>query len=235
MRGAPARNPQGALLHRIIPADAGSTWPRFARPHTTRDHPRGCREHWSTSPTWILLGGSSPRMRGAHYHRLRTSDPSGIIPADAGSTARRGRLRAYDADHPRGCGEHDGQQRFPRQPQGSSPRMRGAHRCGSSAYACHRIIPADAGSTNGIELQPEHARDHPRGCGEHRQESPLYKTRTGSSPRMRGALTLCVPLGTRTRIIPADAGSTLSSLCTPCCRGDHPRGCGEHIQGTGES
>ena len=50
----------------------------------------------------------------------------------------------------------------------------------------------------------------------------------GSSPRMRGALRSPQGQGTRTRIIPADAGSTIHELVCSLVEGDHPRGCGEH-------
>ena len=70
------------------------------------------------------------------------------------------------------------------------------------------IIPADAGSTAIVIALPTFARDHPRGCGEH---YGTYKTNVksvGSSPRMRGALTLSHRRSKRAGIIPADAGST---------------------------
>ena len=46
--------------------------------------------------------------------------------------------------------------------------MRGAHVVAADLYDRRRIIPADAGSTGLGYLLTKHARDHPRGCGEHR-------------------------------------------------------------------
>ena len=73
---------------------------------------------------------------------------------------------------------------------GSSPRMRGAH-----------VEYVD-------DLEAD--RDHPRGCGEH----PLYQgfphMSWGSSPRMRGALLIVFGHKDMLRIIPADAGSTVT-------------------------
>ena len=71
-------------------------------------------------------------------------------------------------------------------------------------------------------------RDHPRGCGEHTAVAMALHASQGSSPRMRGAPGTTSANRRKTRIIPADAGST-----TPCsppspAREDHPRGCGEH-------
>ena len=50
----------------------------------------------------------------------------------------------------------------------------------------------------------------------------------GSSPRMRGALTLCPVNKVLIGIIPADAGSTSMLNLTRKSLEDHPRGCGEH-------
>ena len=50
----------------------------------------------------------------------------------------------------------------------------------------------------------------------------------GSSPRMRGALMLCVAKSRRAGIIPANAGSTVPRLPYQSSNRDHPRGCGEH-------
>ena len=51
----------------------------------------------------------------------------------------------------------------------------------------------------------------------------------GSSPRMRGARPACLKQVCQGRIIRADAGSTTTINDELNTRGDHPRGCGEHI------
>ena len=51
----------------------------------------------------------------------------------------------------------------------------------------------------------------------------------GSSPRMRGARCNGLKGKSLEGIIPADAGSTISSLLRLSAREDHPRGCGEHL------
>ena len=70
--------------------------------------------------------------------------------------------------------------------------------------------------------------DHPRGCGEHSSTIWHKLTKKGSSPRMRGALTLMPRLTGSGRIIPADAGSTPCGAVRRPPAADHPRGCGEH-------
>ena len=87
MRGAHVFNRSVATLRRIIPADAGSTFPHQSCHWPTEDHPHGCGEHSVAPLRMSCRAGSSPRMRGAP--RLHGLVPRllRIIPADAGSTA----------------------------------------------------------------------------------------------------------------------------------------------------
>ena len=71
---------------KIIPADAGSTPPRCLPGCGRPDHPRRCGEHEDLWHKVIQPAGSSPQMRGAPQTRVEQPVPSGIIPADAGST-----------------------------------------------------------------------------------------------------------------------------------------------------
>ena len=154
--------------------------------------------------------GSSPRMRGAPPGLSRPAATRRIIPADAGSTVEDAHIDGKHMDHPRGCGEHRAGLQIMAPAKGSSPRMRGARPGMLMGCIRVRIIPADAGSTNGDCCAP-------CSCG-------------GSSPRMRGAHIPAEHPPPRAGIIPADAGSTL--LSRRCCGWwrDHPRGCGEHTE-----
>ena len=86
MRGAPGYQPHHPRLQGIIPADAGSTRTAPTRPNSSRDHPRGCGEHFRACQQLRLSPGSSPRMRGAHTWMKGIMMAERIIPADAGST-----------------------------------------------------------------------------------------------------------------------------------------------------
>ena len=167
-------------------------------------------------------------MRGAPRASLCLRVVDRIIPADAGSTRPAFICQALVGDHPRGCGEHEipvlGELGIP----GSSPRMRGAPEVAIEYVSHGRIIPADAGSTSSRTWPAGPPRDHPRGCGEHAVHRRSWKLASGSSPRMRGALVLPEHAQADTRIIPADAGSTLHVLGVCSAWADHPRGCGEH-------
>ena len=106
--------------------------------------------------------------------------------------------------------------------------MRGAQFRHECKHFVGRIIPADAGSTDRIDIRLSEDADHPRGCGEHSGRASRVTVIRGSSPRMRGAQVHRV-VGFRVKgIIPADAGSTEIRTSYPRAFQDHPRGCGEH-------
>ena len=132
----------------------------------------------------------------------------GIIPAYAGSTKSAVGFELVHEDHPRVCGEHSWQIAWILAPVGSSPRMRGAPPATSLETSSPRIIPAYAGSTARSFLTVPPARDHPRVCGEHVNQTSLLNRIEGSSPRMRGAQRYDSTSFERKRIIPAYAGST---------------------------
>ena len=106
--------------------------------------------------------------------------------------------------------------------------MRGARRSGLRCLIAVRIIPADAGSTCLSAGVTTSGWDHPRGCGEHSSLWPFLSLQAGSSPRMRGAQGNGNFDFHSIRIIPADAGSTITIPVPPTVNTDHPRGCGEH-------
>ena len=86
MRGALSGSAVKLPIIGIIPAYAGSTWPRCPHPRTTRDHPRVCGEHAMCKFDVLDAPGSSPRMRGAHWYGSSIASKVRIIPAYAGST-----------------------------------------------------------------------------------------------------------------------------------------------------
>ena len=177
----------------------------------------------------LVLTGSSPRMRGTRLIYASGSLTVGIIPADAGNTWESGAMLSTCRDHPRGCGEHIVFIcKYPLM-AGSSPRMRGTLIIDNANNAVIGIIPADAGNTMGPSGTVLLNADHPRGCGEHSLLVLWLACQVGSSPRMRGTPTFSASPGSRTGIIPADAGITSGSRSSHSGSPDHPRGCGEHL------
>ena len=150
-------------------------------------------------------------MRGAHVRCMTVENAVGIIPADAGSTV--GSMVAIHClwDHPRRCGEHNTRPSPDETHSGSSPQMRGAHPLTAILILQQRIIPADAGSTLAPGSDGGVPGDHPRRCGEHVSVCSPHRTTMGSSPQMRGAPKATGKNIAQSRIIPADAGSTVST------------------------
>ena len=91
-----------------------------------------------------------------------------------------------------------------------------------------RITPADAGKTFRTQEHCEFRWDHPRGCGENRQQSVSAARPQGSPPRMRGKPSRVLQTSSLIGITPADAGKTGCSCPASLQSGDHPRGCGEN-------
>ena len=228
MRGAPFIDGLDNEFDRIIPAHAGST-PRVTRARTASgDHPRACGEHANGIWHRKRVQGSSPRMRGARLSHEKSPLGSRIIPAHAGSTVCHVPLQSTVWDHPRACGEHATGAIAAVDNAGSSPRMRGAPLARVEARHEKGIIPAHAGSTPGPERPWLPFRDHPRACGEHDDLTVPSVYVEGSSPRMRGAPRDAADAEAHLGIIPAHAGSTVSTLCLWPRFRDHPRACGEH-------
>ena len=195
MRGAHALLHLLCVMLGIIPAYAGSTRRRYRKPRWSREHPRVCGEHWSVPPPKrIRASGSSPRMRGALHEIAVHVDGVGIIPAYAGSTLVCLPQKRWYRDHPRVCGEHLKAAAKTETSKGSSPRMRGALNAIFGGVCVYGIIPAYAGSTIDCATLRARVGDHPRVCGEHPTFPQTVRANPGSSPRMRGALSLGCPV-----------------------------------------
>ena len=112
--------------------------------------------------------------------------------------------------------------------QGSSPRVRGTPvQYGDEGFS-FGIIPACAGNTRSERRTTRAARDHPRVCGEHCLIVLTILIGWGSSPRVRGTLTVATSTPLLQGIIPACAGNTIDLGRGWVDVGDHPRVCGEH-------
>ena len=111
---------------------------------------------------------------------------------------------------------------------GSSPRMRGSPGAGFDSIRAVGIIPAHAGLTPGAICYACAPWDHPRACGAHLMSNKQKKVVKGSSPRMRGSLTVVVAAAYDEGIIPAHAGLTAARSGRPARLRDHPRACGAH-------
>ncbi len=227
-RGAPPSADHRRILDRLIPACAGST-PRVACPMGRGPaHPRMRGEHDRVRVQELRPEGSSPHARGARGPRLVLGHGPRLIPACAGSTAPGSKTIPPATAHPRMRGEHPTRPDPSRHIHGSSPHARGARSQPRRPTGDDRLIPACAGSTPASTPPARGIRAHPRMRGEHREDMSEMRGRLGSSPHARGALRDGHLGPDDGRLIPACAGSTLSSDPPLRERGAHPRMRGEH-------
>ncbi len=199
-----------------------------------RDHPRGCGAHFLIERKNSFGQGSSPRVRGSPGFTEDPTVASGIIPAGAGLTDKPKDVWKFKGDHPRGCGAHLPEFHGRGSRSGSSPRVRGS--LGSLPRPCLLIgiIPAGAGLTHPDVQGGHRGRDHPRGCGAHRLRAYRRRRLPGSSPRVRGSLSMSFRMLFSLGIIPAGAGLTVCDGHFRLKIRDHPRGCGAHTRRSGK-
>ena len=106
--------------------------------------------------------------------------------------------------------------------------MRGALQ-GISLESCSSgLIPACAGSTDGVQAIRVQDGAHPRLCGEHLIQVTHSESVAGSSPPVRGALPARMGQHRYLGLIPACAGSTFGHMLVRENDRAHPRPCGEH-------
>ena len=74
------------------------------------------------------------------------------------------------------------------------------------------LIPACAGKTGTLRSELERLWAHPRVCGENYIPRSEWPEPMGSSPRVRGKLTLKGKVKIKPGLIPACAGKTLNDL-----------------------
>ena len=173
--------------------------------------------------------GSSPRVRGTRGDVAWRPPGAGIIPACAGNTLLFSGRHFTRRDHPRVCGEHFVLSGHALLWRGSSPRVRGTLLANLDIVNKHGIIPACAGNTEHEGVRERSSRDHPRVCGEHSRPAFRIVQCGGSSPRVRGTLSTCLPHRAMRGIIPACAGNTDGDKGRSARTRDHPRVCGEHL------
>ena len=147
MRGKPFLRLSQGLSYRITPADAGKTITVMCKIIIDKDHPRGCGENNVFHQLSIRAQGSPPRMRGKHDLAALDIAIYRITPADAGKTIKIIQFSFRTRDHPRGCGENNGNSANQFIFRGSPPRMRGKLNPYIFFRTYCRITPADAGKT----------------------------------------------------------------------------------------
>ena len=227
MRGTPSGILLSTRNHRFIPAYAGNASLQCQPAERTAVHPRVCGERIGLPCVVTVDLGSSPRMRGTLSMVDSLSAISRFIPAYAGNAASRATTFNSFSVHPRVCGERRASCPKIRNPDGSSPRMRGTHRRRSSRAPRWRFIPAYAGNASPMASPTRSTTVHPRVCGERPEGRRKSVIQAGSSPRMRGTLALVKERAIGQRFIPAYAGNASGKARSRGGAAVHPRVCGE--------
>ena len=173
-----------------------------------RAHPRSRGENHRRQHQLGRCGGSSPLTRGKLGRLEFQERTAGLIPAHAGKTAGRGRMRRERWAHPRSRGEN----RTLTYPyccmMGSSPLTRGKHSLAKNHGRTPRLIPAHAGKTERRKTRRPSAAAHPRSRGEN--HGVLFRgwRGWGSSPLTRGKHDGGHRAVQHDGLIPAHAGKT---------------------------
>ena len=105
-RGKPPEDGSLARALRLIPAHAGKTSSTPSSPKQKRAHPRSRGENSTVCPSWQKQRGSSPLTRGKRVVRAQVAVTPRLIPAHAGKTMSRVRVRTLSSAHPRSRGEN---------------------------------------------------------------------------------------------------------------------------------
>ena len=166
-------------------------------------------------------------MRGKGFRHLSIRYNQGITPAHAGKSFRRWRKKETARDHPRTCGEKQGQFRSLCASMGSPPHMRGKVDQLLQTNSRSGITPAHAGKRITQKTQTRTHWDHPRTCGEKYIFPIIPVAFGGSPPHMRGKGGTAVGRTDSNGITPAHAGKRERMNRKWKTARDHPRTCGE--------
>ncbi len=223
LRGGAAPGPP----RRFIPACTGNARAPSRYRAASPVHPRVCGERDIATGLSNCCRGSSPRVRGTPRRAKYRPHPSRFIPACAGNAPAMVYWPNCKAVHPRVCGERIDLGAQAGVITGSSPRVRGTRATADVRSPSARFIPACAGNANPIFRYHCAIPVHPRVCGERFPAAAQTRSRTGSSPRVRGTLHNPPTHPHLKRFIPACAGNAGEADCPQHCGSVHPRVCGE--------
>ncbi len=227
VRGTEAAANLQRQFGRDIPARAGNGHTALTELRTMAGHPRACGERSLRKLPKHRAGGTSPRVRGTASPLERGHAHRRDIPARAGNGSHRLDPARPSPGHPRACGEREGWKSLVVSDRGTSPRVRGTDLVDMTRPGLIRDIPARAGNGCGQSGHTCQAPGHPRACGERSDFIFHLSAGCGTSPRVRGTVTVGVDVALEERDIPARAGNGSSTACVSAEIQGHPRACGE--------
>ena len=215
VRGKPSANMPATASDRSIPACAGETdFPRVGR-RVGQVYPRVCGGNMLTSVRRGNEKGLSPRVRGKPELQRTGRLAMWSIPACAGETVPDPARRRSVSVYPRVCGGNPCTAPPILTPTGLSPRVRGKHVAGDSAWSDVGSIPACAGETHTDLRFGSLPTVYPRVCGGNLRRCAHRNVVRGLSPRVRGKPDKGFILLGRIGSIPACAGETIGRPAPP--------------------
>ena len=131
----------------LIPAHAGKTVSRSAKPRPIGAHPRSRGENLAAQDPYGRETGSSPLTRGKQIDDARALARARLIPAHAGKTCCSIMWGRSFPAHPRSRGENENGGKAWNKATGSSPLTRGKLFHALMPVLPQRLIPAHAGKT----------------------------------------------------------------------------------------
>ena len=155
-----------------------------------------------------------------------------ITPACAGKSDLLAPAKRELLDHPRMCGEKRIAMGITATRLGSPPHVRGKAFHSFLPVLQGGITPACAGKRSTPKYPVMDDRDHPRMCGEKFLLHIRQHICMGSPPHVRGKEKLRNLTGRHPRITPACAGKSRGPCTGRSLPWDHPRMCGEKVDGT---
>ena len=208
MRGKGPSKAGKSYALRITPAYAGKSRFRCFSSTCREDHPRLCGEKTAFHSLKPLPLGSPPPMRGKAASAAETDYRRRITPAYAGKSGRQYRGTGFRQDHPRLCGEKLPSFSACAFRSGSPPPMRGKVSVGIIVKQAVGITPAYAGKRQIQLFVCCCNKDHPRLCGEKRNDLAGFFSNQGSPPPMRGKVKPKAEYFDELGITPAYAGKS---------------------------
>ena len=229
VRSRPRSPPWPRAPPGIISACAEQTTGRNIPEKKDRDHLRVCGADLLVPLEPDYQRGSSPRVRSRRAAVLPLPRVLGIISACAEQTSSSPSSMAMSWDHLRVCGADGNKTGNTIGKAGSSPRVRSRPRARGLSGRTPGIISACAEQTLSARSSTTRFWDHLRVCGADISSAGDYRSKPGSSPRVRSRLIRLAGLARVDGIISACAEQTsVAPPVMPWIR-DHLRVCGADV------
>ena len=200
---------------RSIPACAGEPVISYHVPARSTVYPRVCGGTKTSTQSWLITQGLSPRVRGNRAGVEQEAGGEGSIPACAGEPFADGGNSDLMKVYPRVCGGTAYKKRWQECTKGLSPRVRGNLLPAFPLLIWIWSIPACAGEPSQPASERYCYQVYPRVCGGTIAGPAGVVAAWGLSPRVRGNHADRRKGAAERRSIPACAGEPVCSSARP--------------------